>query len=137
MTRFASPLRTFGDARCFLGNSDSKRIGHNTDVVRRADDRIAVRYHSTDVITYHSDGRIAFSTGGWYSVTTKVRLNALSPCSVYSEGAGDWAITGPTGDSARFEDGIVLDSELTFQNWKEARFLLRESRARRAALEVA
>jgi hypothetical protein len=131
MTTFASPVTSYGAAALFLGDTEWRKIGHNTSIRRVSPTTIAARYHYTDVITYHEDGRITFTTGGWMSVTTKVRLNALSPCQVWSEGDGDWAIQGPTGDSARFEDGITMDSELTFQNWKEARFLLRASRARR------
>jgi hypothetical protein len=134
MTRFASPVTSFAAADAFLGSKDWRTIGHNTAIRRVSPDRIAARYHYTDVVTYHQDGRITFSTGGWMSVTTKVRLNALSPCQVWSEGDGDWAIQGPTGDAARFEDGVTMDAEMTFQNWKEARFLLRESRARRMAV---
>ncbi len=138
MTRFASPVTNFAAADAFLGSKDWRTIGHNTAIRRVGPTTIAARYHDTDVVLYHEDGRVTFSTGGWMSTTTKVRLNALSACSIWSEGDGDWAIMGPTGDSARFEDGVTLDAEGTFQNWKEARYLLRELRARRmAALDAA
>jgi hypothetical protein len=136
MTQFASPVTSFGAAENFLGGKDWRAIGHNTAIIRRSETTIAVLFHSTDVVTFHLDGRVTFNTGGWESVTTKVRMNALSPCSVWSEG-GTWAIMGPSGDSARFEDGVTLDAAGTFQNWKEARFLLRESRARRLAIKDA
>ena len=139
MTRFASPVTSFAAAERFLeaGRDPSWRsIGHNTVVHRKSDGTIAILFHSTNVVIFHQDGRITFNTGGWWSVTTKVRLNEFSPCSVWSEGDGDWAIMGPTGDGARFEDGVTMGADGTFQNFKEARFLLRESRARRLALEV-
>jgi len=137
MTRFASPVTSFGAAGRHLGSRDSRPIGHNTSVERLSETRIAIRFHSTNVITFHMDGRITFDTGGWWSVTTKVRLNSLSPCQIWSEGDGDWAIQGPTGDGARFEDGITMGADGTFQNWKEARALLRASRARRFAIKDA
>lgn len=137
MTRFAAPVTSFATADAFLGEKDWRSIGHNTAIRRVNSTTIAARYHYTDVVTYHEDGRVAFSTGGWMTSTTKVRLNALSACTIYSVD-GVWEIIAPYGaDGAVFEDGVVLDAEGTFQNWKEARALLRASRARRLEIKDA
>jgi len=134
MARFTDTVTSFEDAEAFLaGGRDPhyRVIGHNTAVIRVTRAAIAIRYHSTNVITYHRDGRVSFRTGGWYSVTTKDRLNALSPCRVWSE-KGDWAIdvylgNGIAGDSARFEDGVTLGADGTFQEWKAARWAIKHA----------
>ena len=126
-----SSVTTFSEASEFLaGGRDPswRKIGHNTVVHRKSDGSIAVLFHSTNVVTFHKDGRITFNTGGWWSVTTKVRLNEFSPCRVWSEGGGEWGIDVLGGDSAKFEDGVTLGADGTFQDHKAARW---------AALEVA
>lgn len=49
----------------------------------------AVRYHGTDVVIIHADGNYSLNTGGWYTYTTKDRINRFSPARVWSE-RGVW-----------------------------------------------
>ena len=58
---------------------DRKRIGNNTWAERRDDETIAIRLHATDIITLNLDGRVTLNTGGWYTVTTKARMNEYAP----------------------------------------------------------
>src|SRR5207249_5341140 len=62
-------------AQTRLGRRDERGIANNTRLVRRAADRLAVRLHRTDVVTFYADGRITLSTGGWETVTTRDRIN--------------------------------------------------------------
>ena len=129
-------VTSYTEAETFLeGGRDAswRTIGHNTVVHRLSDGSIAILYHSTNVVVYHQDGRIVFRTGGWYSVTTKVRLNEYSPCRIWSD-RGEWSIdlylgNGRAGDSARFEDGVTLGADRTFQGWKADRWALRQEGA--------
>jgi hypothetical protein len=69
----------FAAADTLLGTRDRRRIGHNT-IARRVDpDTIAVRYHATDIYRMTRDGWAILSTGGWDTVTTWSRINALLP----------------------------------------------------------
>jgi hypothetical protein len=62
-----------------------RKIANNTWLERRStnfdsdiedpDDEIAVRLHNTDVVTFRRDGAITLNTGGWFTVTTKERIN--------------------------------------------------------------
>lgn len=70
----------------------SRKVANNTYLIRRSADDIAVRLHTTDVVTYHSDGTITLDTGGWQSYTTKERLNRFTPFSVGAI-AGVWYVT--------------------------------------------
>jgi len=67
-----------------------RKIGNNTWLKRRGDD-IAVRLHDTDVVVYHPDGSITLDTGGWFTVTTKARMNEHSPFGVSSV-RGEWQV---------------------------------------------
>ena len=96
-------VRSYAEATELLGKRDSLKLGHNTYLQRRGDDRIAVLYHRTDVVTYEP-GRFMLNTGGWQTVTTKQRINDCSPASVYQR-KGDWYF----GDDTPFIEREWLD----------------------------
>jgi hypothetical protein len=49
--------------------------GVATSVFTDTDGALCVKYHHTIVWKLHSDGMIELNTGGWRTVTTKVRMN--------------------------------------------------------------
>jgi hypothetical protein len=61
---------------------ERRKLGNNTYLVRRSETAIAVLLHSTDIVTFHSNGDIDIYTGGWNTVTTKDRINGYSPVCV-------------------------------------------------------
>lgn len=81
---------TYEQAERMLGKRSSKRLEHETYLVRRGPSTIAVRYHWTDVVTLHADGSRSFATGGYHSVTTKKRMNDYGGVRVSQK---DWAWT--------------------------------------------
>jgi hypothetical protein len=87
---------------------DSKVIARNTVRYTRPDGAVAVRLHSTDVVTTFPDGSIILDSGGWKTLTTKDRLRYALPTgwAVYSD-KGVWYVQTPAGefvwqDGARF-----------------------------------
>lgn len=74
-------IDNYRTAADMLGNHNERTIAHNTRLVRRGDD-VAVRYHATDIVTYHADGRITLDTGGWDTMTTISRMHAMTPATV-------------------------------------------------------
>lgn len=76
---------TYTAAAALLGERSSRKIGHNTVLHRVDSDRIAVRYHATDVYTMTADGWAIIDTGGWRTSTTSQRVRALLP--------GPWNVT--------------------------------------------
>lgn len=109
--------------------ADSRKLANNTYGVRKENGDIAVRLHATDVVTWHPDETVTLNTGGWYTVTTKGRINDWAdPFSVYSVG-GTWHVSvrnpefDPEGDReaqrgipyhltvGAFYDGITLDAK--------------------------
>ena len=140
--------------RCARG----RKLESNTYLEHRSFDEIAVRLHSTDVITFHPDGRVVLNTGGWTTVTTKDRMNRYMPSGwrVWSE-RGRWLVgrNGAYSNPLRaFEDGMTLhpNGEVTgggsVAEWREglrksdnarnrvrnrARYWLRNARERKPA----
>jgi hypothetical protein len=97
---------TFTEADSTLARRAIRKIAHNTHLHRIDADTIAVRLHSTDVLTLHRDGRAVLSSGGWRTVTTKERLNRYAPCRVYQQ-RGEWFIQHD-GRTVSFYDGLTL-----------------------------
>jgi len=86
-------------------NSQSRKLANNTTLLRINPSTIAVKLHSTNVITFHADGRIVFDSGGWKTPTTKERMNSFSPARV-SQSQGTWEITIADA-AANYADGIT------------------------------
>jgi hypothetical protein len=80
---------------------DSKKIGNNT-TLRRDGSVIQVRLHNTDVVTITPTFYI-LNSGGWRTLTTKVRINRYSPAYI-TQKAGIWYI-----DNSIFYDGIKIN----------------------------
>ena len=90
---------------------ESRKMANNTYLVRRGDD-IALRLHNTDVITFHSNlsdkvNTATYNTGGWYTVTTKERMNWAAP-RIWSDRGTWWISVGPH-HKVRFWDGVRIN----------------------------
>lgn len=80
---------------------------------------IGVFYHGTCVVRAHPDGSVVLNTGGYYTATTKARINEYSPASVFQD-KGVWYVTGRAADGGcdhskaarvKFYDGIRVDAD--------------------------
>jgi hypothetical protein len=83
---------TYAEAKALFAKARSKRNGkplaNNTRLMQRwIDDQecYAVRLHFTDVVTIFPDGTYQLKTGGFYTRTTKDRINQFSPAAVYQD----------------------------------------------------
>jgi hypothetical protein len=84
MARLESFRRDWIGATSALHGRQSRAIGHNTALVSQwaagdAARPVAVRYHSTNVVTYRPDGWVVIRSGGWETVTTSNRLAQAMP----------------------------------------------------------
>jgi hypothetical protein len=91
MTSHASWDKFLNDGRT-RPSRERRKIQNNTWVERRGDD-IAIRLHATDVILFKANGHVVLDTGGYFTHTTKDRINGHGPIRVYSE-RGTWFING-------------------------------------------
>lgn len=69
---------TYEEAKEMLKGRNSKKIGNNTSLVD-LENRIVIRLHNTNVVTFYEDGRTLLNSGGWKTVTTKDRMNKYLP----------------------------------------------------------
>jgi len=69
---------TYEEAKEMLKGRNSKKIGNNTYLVD-LENRIVVRLHDTNVVTFYEDGKVKLNSGGWQTVTTKDRMNKYLP----------------------------------------------------------
>ena len=78
-----------------------KKLQYDTFLTRR-NDNMAINYHGTDVITFRPNGEIILNPGGWFSRTTKARINEYSPLKVTSI-KGEWFI-----NDVHFKERMII-----------------------------
>ena len=93
--------------------------GRSTRLHLRDNESLAIRYHNTDVVTWHPDGSCVLQSGGYQTVTTKARFNEYMPAgwTVYQE-AGIWYLQSHTpdywkGPTYLYQDGITIHGDGT------------------------
>lgn len=118
-------------------NKTSRPIENNTRIEKRGED-YAVVLHSTDVVTYHEDGSVTLNSGGWFTITTKDRINrhmGIPGIRVYSD-LGRWFIYSRGEKICRFFDGITITKSGTILNPRseslEERLTLAEEKMRQS-----
>jgi hypothetical protein len=70
----------------------AKKIGNNTLEYTNDKDERVIRHFQTDVLTFHADGSITLNSGGWRTVTTKLRLNTYQDLVVISQDQRVWYV---------------------------------------------
>lgn len=98
-----------------LGDKEFLKIGNNTYLVRETQGAVAIQLHNTHIVTFHADGRIVLNSGGYRSVTTRQRMNAVTEQSIYvAQRRFEWFIEMPGAHGGNlvvpFEDGAVIDT---------------------------
>lgn len=108
--KVSGPLTWF-KAQTFLGNRGARTLGNNTTVHAVLDGDymgFSVRLHGNEIMRIHADYTYTLKDGGWQTITTKDRLNALSPASVFQR-KGTWYVGSATGQDVPFYSGIRVD----------------------------
>lgn len=92
----------------------SKTLENNTRLELREDGSIAVRLHSTDVLTFRPDGSVVYNSGGWRTVTIKARMNSYGPADI-TQAKRIWYING-----LLYQDGCIWHSDGKITGAKQA-----------------
>lgn len=105
--RLTSVKGALAQALAHLGKRDSRKIGHNTYLVK-TDEGAIVRFHATNILTFTRKG-VTLNSGGYRTYTTKERINDLLPrgFSIYSN-KGIWYLRSGEEDTATFADGLTI-----------------------------
>lgn len=102
----------YSDANGYLGSKESATVNYNTTLIRRGPDRIAIQLYATDIVTLFADGSVKLRTGGYYTATTKERMNLYTPFHRISTVSGEWVVSSCDGGPEHmFEDGMTIDAE--------------------------
>lgn len=63
-------------------NRSERKVANNTYARILDDGSVAFRLHDTDIVVIHPDDTATLRTGGWYTYTTRDRLNQYAPVRV-------------------------------------------------------
>lgn len=85
--------------------------GKATSLVRTARGDIAVRYHETDIVTFHDDGSATLAADGHYTRATMEKLDEYTPYR-YGHDSAVWYV-GVNGERYGFKDGIHVAEDGT------------------------
>ncbi len=98
----------------YMGARATRPLAHNTVAYRIADGVIGIIYHSTKIAEVCQDGSLVLNTGGYHTVTTKARLNAMlaGRGRVYSE-RYDWKYAPgfDFGHPVPFRDHMIIGAD--------------------------
>tara|TARA_B100000949_G_scaffold233687_1_gene250731 strand:+ start:246 stop:965 length:720 start_codon:yes stop_codon:yes gene_type:complete len=119
------------DAQLQGRNRESRKYANNTYWQRRGEN-IALKLHNTDIVTLYPTGDMTLNTGGWYTVTTKERINRVLPRVFYlHQEKGRWFVVNRLDDETYvFMDGMKITSE-----WKVEGSGIYEPKADKAVRE--
>lgn len=60
-----------------IARKGSGKLSHNTYVTEHDNGSIGVKLHNTEIVRVWPNGKVQLDTGGWFTVTTKQRINAI------------------------------------------------------------
>jgi len=98
MTHYEATQMVYGKTK-----RNSRKVGNNTYAEILPDGSVGITLHSTMVVRIHPDNSATLNTGGWYSSTTKDRMNKYSPVRVYQR-KGEWYLN----DGTPYVDGMQV-----------------------------
>jgi len=115
-----------------FGRCKDKRVmGNNTWLERRDTNTLAIRLHSTDILTFTFEPeKVIVNTGGWKTVTTKDRVNKYlpEPWRIYQKNRQWFWCSWHDGN--RIEPGLFNDGD--WLNWDDAQWHLHASATTKA-----
>ena len=71
-------ITNYKEARDFLGEKEMAKLGYATTIHKRGGG-IAIYHHKTAIVIFEPGGAIHLNNGGYYTSTTKKRLNLFTP----------------------------------------------------------
>jgi len=96
-------MKTYNEALKVLNGRKSKRLPKTATTLRMLDNGdIGLEYHSTIVVTYFKDGGYKLENGGWFTMTTKKRMNDFTTLRV-TQKKGQWTVNG-----YEYKNGMIL-----------------------------
>ena len=120
---WVSEFSNYKSAKAFLEkgrDKTSRPVAWKTRLILHDNGDITLRYHKTDVVTYHPDGSISLDSGGWKTQTTKRRINDYTDMRIFPD-KGVWYVCKDATNwhwKAGEGDLVFQDEMRVFQDWK-------------------
>lgn len=119
-TTFSGPL-TYVNWRNWLKGAHHKKVAHNTYArLGSIDAHIIIRLIETDIITYFGSGLYSLRNDGWFTATTRRRIEQFSPAYIATCGPDCWRVGDNHSEMQDFKDGIILGG-WDLSQWDEER----------------
>lgn len=91
-----------------IDNIKARVIAPNTVEYSKSDGTRVIRFHNTDILIFTVSGTITINSGGWYTLTTKARLNFFLPFDMHvTQRKGMWYLHH-NGQSYIYKDGMRI-----------------------------
>ena len=99
MTKYWNcPIRSYEKASEVVDSNRGKRKIANNTYARRVDENtVAIKFHHTDIVTWHSDESYTLNTGGWWTMSTHERMKRYTPTIPWSERKENGRFTSADG----------------------------------------
>lgn len=113
-------IHSYEDAINYLGTKKERPCGNNTRI-RKDGNSVFIRHFATDIVEYVSNGIIILDNGGYYTSTTKERLNAFIPqgFSIWQT-KGVWSLSNRNLQISRnWKNGITILPDGRIENYAE------------------
>lgn len=118
MSRYSSRLPSdYAQAERMLGKRDQRTLFNNTVIHRGGNRRVFVTHHGSVIGSFEADGSVMLTNAGYGSVSTRERLNGMTPPSLgfvqknhaqmIMQRAGDEVTYTPGGTVQIAPDGTV------------------------------
>ena len=102
--------RSYNEALSIIGNKSERNFrGKRSTRLILDEESIHLRYHYTNVVTFHRDGSVTLRNGGWQSKTTKDRINeALRGYGQVFQKNWEWYLCLKDCRTIPFENGMKV-----------------------------
>lgn len=91
------------------------KLRYKTNEIIYSNGAKAIEHHNTDIVTFLPDGDIVLNSGGWYSKTTKERINdAIGQFGHIVQRDFKWYYIGRSADESDkvdYYDGMVISGQ--------------------------
>lgn len=99
---------TYSEAKAITDKKNPKKLCHNTWLEYNVANWCSLKLHKTYILVFYSDGKVLFKTGGFYTRTTKDRLNKYGPKQVHIwQKDFEWFVN----DGIPFQDRMIYDTK--------------------------
>ena len=88
--------------------ANSKLIGNNTVEYSRENGDKVIRFHKTDILTFHKNGSTTINTDGWHTRTIKDRINSFLKNGYIKQEKNIWWFFNKENKKYRFADNMRI-----------------------------